>query len=57
MFYRDDAITIMYIPPDAPQTTISEAMPQPSSELKVNAQPNCPESAAAVRAFKEGSAS
>jgi prepilin-type N-terminal cleavage/methylation domain-containing protein len=42
IFYRTDAITIMYIPPDAAQTTLSEPMPQPSSELKVNAQPNCP---------------
>jgi prepilin-type N-terminal cleavage/methylation domain-containing protein len=42
VYYRDDAITIMYIPPDAAQTTLSDAMPQPSSELKVNAQPNCP---------------
>jgi prepilin-type N-terminal cleavage/methylation domain-containing protein len=42
VFYRDDAITIMYIPHDAAQTTLSEAMPQPSSELKVNDQPNCP---------------
>ena len=42
VFYRDDAITIMYIPPDAAQTTLSEPMPQPSSELKVATQPNCP---------------
>ena len=30
-----DAITLMYIPSNAPQTTLSEAMPQPSSEVKV----------------------
>jgi prepilin-type N-terminal cleavage/methylation domain-containing protein len=42
VFYRDDAITIMYIPPDAAQTRLTEAMPQPSSELKVATQPNCP---------------
>jgi hypothetical protein len=32
----------MYVPPNAPQTALSAAMPQPSSELKVTAQPNCP---------------
>jgi len=37
-----DAITFFYIPPTASQTTIREDMPQPSSELKVNAQANCP---------------
>ena len=42
VFYRNDAITLMYIPPNSAQTTLSEAMPQPSSELKVNAPPNCP---------------
>lgn len=42
VFYRPDVISVMYIPSNAPQTTLSDAMPQPSSELKVNAQPNCP---------------
>jgi prepilin-type N-terminal cleavage/methylation domain-containing protein len=42
IFYRPDAITIMYVPPNAPQTSVVEAMPQPSSELKVTDQPNCP---------------
>ena len=42
IFYRTDAITVMYIPANAPQTSLSEPMPQPSSELKVNKQPNCP---------------
>lgn len=42
VFYRTDAITIMYIPPNAPQTSLSDTMPTPSSELKVNQQPNCP---------------
>ena len=42
VYFRDDAITMMYIPPNAPQTTLSDPMPQPSSELKVKAQPNCP---------------
>jgi prepilin-type N-terminal cleavage/methylation domain-containing protein len=42
VFYRPDTITMMYIPPNAPQTTLDEEMPQTSSELKVAAQPNCP---------------
>jgi hypothetical protein len=42
VLYRPDAITIMYVPPDAPYTTIREDMPQPSSELKVYDQVNCP---------------
>ena len=37
-----DAISFFYIPSTGAQTTISEDMPQPSSELKVNPQPNCP---------------
>jgi prepilin-type N-terminal cleavage/methylation domain-containing protein len=40
--YRPDAITIMYVPQTAAQTTIREAMPRPSAEVKVNAQPGCP---------------
>jgi prepilin-type N-terminal cleavage/methylation domain-containing protein len=42
VFYRPDALTIMYVPPNAPQTSLSEPMPQPSAELKVSVQPNCP---------------
>lgn len=42
VFFRDNAITIMYIPPGSPSTSLSEPMPQPSSELKVEAQPGCP---------------
>lgn len=42
VFYRTDALTTRWIPPNAPQTTIAEPMPRPSSELKVNEQPNCP---------------
>lgn len=53
VFYRNDAITIMFIPPHAAQTTLSEAMPQPSAELKVNAQPNCPV-ADPLCGFKQG---
>jgi hypothetical protein len=39
--FRDDAITIFYIPVGSPQTSINEPMPTPSSELKVDAEPSC----------------
>jgi prepilin-type N-terminal cleavage/methylation domain-containing protein len=52
VFFRDDTITVFYIPPNAPQTTLSAAMPQPSSELKVHAQVNCP-AVAPLCGFKE----
>jgi prepilin-type N-terminal cleavage/methylation domain-containing protein len=41
VLYRDDAITLMYIPFDSPHTTVSDKMPQPSSEIKVNAVAEC----------------
>lgn len=40
---RADAVTLMYVPNTYSQTTISQAMPPNSSELKVNDQPNCPQ--------------
>jgi type II secretory pathway pseudopilin PulG len=42
IYFRDDAVSLMYVPPTPSQTTISQEMPQPSAELKVNPQPNCP---------------
>ncbi|MEO7189646.1 MAG: prepilin-type N-terminal cleavage/methylation domain-containing protein [Vicinamibacterales bacterium] len=39
---RADAVTISYIPNTYSQTTIRDAMPLPSAELKVNDMPNCP---------------
>jgi type II secretory pathway pseudopilin PulG len=36
------AVTIMYVPSTSAQTTIRDDMPQPSAELKVNAQAGCP---------------
>jgi prepilin-type N-terminal cleavage/methylation domain-containing protein len=36
------AITIMYVPSTAAQTTLSDPMPNESAELKVNEQPGCP---------------
>lgn len=42
VFYRPDAVTIVYVPTTASQCTIRDPMPQASSEIKVNAQPGCP---------------
>jgi hypothetical protein len=42
VFFRDDAITIFSVPTTASQCTIRDKMPQPSSEVKVNAEPGCP---------------
>jgi len=39
---KTDAITLSYIPNSYSQTTISNAMPPQSAEIKVNDQPNCP---------------
>jgi prepilin-type N-terminal cleavage/methylation domain-containing protein len=44
--YRDDAITLMHIPYDAPHTTVEDPMPQPSSEIKVFEVTSCDESEA-----------
>lgn len=41
VFYRDDAITMFYVPVGAPQTSVETLMPQPSSEIKVTAEPSC----------------
>lgn len=46
VLYRPDAITIMFIPSDAPHTTVEDPMPQPSSEIKVNEVLSCDESEA-----------
>lgn len=42
IYYRPDAITIVYVPNTSSQTTISSPMPNVSAEVKVNPQPNCP---------------
>jgi hypothetical protein len=50
-----DAISLFYVPTTAAQTTIREDMPQPSSELKVEAQANCPPNKTAqLCGFTEG---
>jgi prepilin-type N-terminal cleavage/methylation domain-containing protein len=40
--FRDDQITIMYVPNTAAQTSVDALMPQPSSEIKVTGQAGCP---------------
>jgi hypothetical protein len=42
IYFRTDAISLLYVPPTPSQTTISNPMPPQSSEIKVNPQPNCP---------------
>jgi hypothetical protein len=42
VYFRADTISLMYVPPTPSQTTIISPMPQPSAELKVDGQPNCP---------------
>jgi len=42
VYFRPDVISMLYVPPTPSQTTISQAMPPKSVEMKVNAQPNCP---------------
>lgn len=54
VFYRDDALTVMYIPPGAPQSSIQSDMPTPSSELKVNPEPSCPPATPLSCKFSEG---
>lgn len=44
VFYRADAISLMYVPPTPSQTSIRDQMPINAQELKVNAQANCPPS-------------
>jgi Tfp pilus assembly protein PilW len=41
-YYFPDKISIIYVPPTPAQTTIRDAMPASSSELKVQAELNCP---------------
>jgi hypothetical protein len=42
VFYRPDAITLVYVPNTSAQTTIRDPMPNVSAEIKVNPQPGCP---------------
>jgi prepilin-type N-terminal cleavage/methylation domain-containing protein len=53
--FRDDTITLMYVPPTNAQTSISSPMPAQSAELKVNSDPGCPDDKAnALCGFETG---
>jgi hypothetical protein len=54
IFFREDAITMMYVPPTPAQTTISASMPANSSEIKVTSQPNCPSKQTQLCGFQVG---
>jgi hypothetical protein len=52
--FRDDTITLSYIPNSYSQTTISQSMPNVSAELKVTEQSNCPTDAGDLCGFTVG---
>jgi hypothetical protein len=52
--FRDDTITLSYIPNSYSQTTISDPMPTVSAELKVTQQNNCPADGGNLCGFHEG---
>jgi type II secretory pathway pseudopilin PulG len=52
--FRDDVITLTYIPNTYSQTSISAAMPNVSAELKVTNQNNCPQDGSQLCGFHEG---
>jgi len=52
--FRDDTITLTYIPNSYSQTTISQAMPNTSAELKVTPQTNCPADGDQLCGFHDG---
>ena len=51
--FRSDTVTLSYIPNSYSQTTIEQAMPPNSAELKVTYPPNCPASKT-LCGFEEG---
>lgn len=54
VFYRDNAITMYYIPSGGPETTLTAPMPQPSSELDLEMEPSCPPEKPLTCKFAEG---
>ena len=52
--FKQDTITLSYIPNSYSQTTISASMPNVSAELKTAGQPNCPADAGNLCGFTEG---
>lgn len=51
--FRDDTITLLYVPPTSAQTTIRDPMPSTSAEIRVNAVDGCPRNDP-LCGFKEG---
>ena len=54
IFFRDDTITVFYVPVGAPQTSVLDPMPQPSSEVKTESEPSCPPDKPLSCKFKDG---
>ena len=53
--FFDNKVSILYVPPTPSQTSIRDNMPNTASQLKVNAQANCPpDQQNALCGFKEG---
>ncbi|MGE5815865.1 MAG: PilW family protein [Acidobacteriota bacterium] len=52
--FKDNTITIVYVPNTSSQTTISDPMPNESAELKVNPQNGCPPDTNNLCGFHEG---
>ena len=43
VFFRDDAISLVYVPNTAAQTTIANILATPAAQVRVSAQPGCPD--------------
>jgi type II secretory pathway pseudopilin PulG len=54
VFFRNDAVSIYFIPPEGPESTLSRWMPQPSAELQLEIEPSCPDDLPLSCRFKEG---
>ena len=52
--FKDNTVTLSYIPNSYSQTTISASMPNVSAELKTTGQPNCPADEGNLCGFTEG---
>jgi hypothetical protein len=49
VFFRKDAVTLLYVPATRSQTTIRNAIPRTASQLEVESQSNCPPATADQR--------
>jgi prepilin-type N-terminal cleavage/methylation domain-containing protein len=55
VYYRPDAISVMYVPPSPAQTTLRAGMPMSAAELKVDAMLNCgPDRKTSLCGFEQG---